>query len=81
MPHVPPLIVLADDEAPIIELLEELLTEEGYQTFCCFSGKQAYQAIQRQQPDYVILDMHMEQPDAGLIVLTLMRLFITVQKI
>jgi CheY-like chemotaxis protein len=69
-----PLIILADDEAPIIELLGELFTEEGYDTVCCFSGKEAYQAIQRELPDFVILDMQMEQRDAGIIVLSMMRL-------
>lgn len=69
-----PLIVLADDNKPIIDMLSELLEDEGYDTTCCYSGKQAYALITQHLPAFVILDMQMEQEDAGMVVLEMMRL-------
>lgn len=68
-----PLIVLADDDKPIIDMLSELLEDEGYHTSCCYSGQQAYAIITEYLPAFVILDMQMEQEDAGMVVLQMMR--------
>jgi CheY-like chemotaxis protein len=81
MVRAKPLIVVADDDSLIVELIGELLTEEGYNTLCCFSGKEAYRIIIKEQPDLVILDMQMERPDAGLMVLDLVRLTPTTEQI
>jgi len=70
----PPLVAIVNDDKGIIAMLKDLLTNEGYQAFACFSGDEAHQAIKREKPDLVILDMQMEQPDSGLVVLELIRL-------
>jgi two-component system, OmpR family, response regulator ResD len=68
------LIVLADDDSAIIEMLSAALSDEGYHTVCCFSGKDAFEAVQKDKPQLVILDMQMEKPDAGLDVVQMMRI-------
>jgi two-component system alkaline phosphatase synthesis response regulator PhoP len=62
-------IVVADDNELIIDFLNDLLQEEGYQVLCCFSGEEALRVIGRVIPDVAILDMQMETHDAGLQVL------------
>src|SRR5436190_287660 len=74
MPRHPPLIAIVNDDIAITAMLGELLTDEGYQAFICFSGDEAHARIHRETPDLVILDMQMEQRDSGLIVLELLRL-------
>jgi two-component system phosphate regulon response regulator PhoB len=74
MPREEPLVVVANDDRAIIDMLTTLLAEEGYETVAAFSGTDAFQVIKEQQPDLVIIDMQMEQRDTGLRVLELMRL-------
>jgi len=74
MPRDAPLIIVANDDRAIIEMLMELLTEEGYETLAAFSGADAFQLIRERRPDLVIIDMQIEQRDTGLKVLELMRL-------
>ena len=66
-------IVVADDNELIIDFLNDLLEEEGYQVLCCFNGAEALRVIRRVVPDVAILDLQMEMRDAGLRVLKLLR--------
>lgn len=66
-------IVVADDDPGINELLNILLTDAGYQVHCCFSGDEAARIIQRIQPDLAVVDMQMETRDAGLKLLQSLR--------
>jgi CheY-like chemotaxis protein len=66
-------IVVADDNILINNLLGELLSYEGYEVLHCFSGEEAQQVIRRVTPDIAILDMQMETEDAGLRVLEHLR--------
>lgn len=68
-----PLIVLAEDNPVIRTLMADVLTDEGYRVIPCASGAQAIDVLAMDDPDLIILDMHMEQPDAGLQVLRSMR--------
>ena len=66
-------IVVADDNELINDFLYDLLHEEGYQVLSCFSGEEAQRVIRRVTPDIAILDMQMEERDAGLQVLEYLR--------
>jgi CheY-like chemotaxis protein len=66
-------IVVADDNIAINNFLCDLLHEEGYRVLCCFSGEEAQRVIRRVIPDVAILDMQMEELDAGLQVLEWLR--------
>jgi CheY-like chemotaxis protein len=69
-----PLIGVVNDDTVFLQLMDELLTEEGYSTFIHFVGSTAYDRIKEEQPDLVILDIRMEHPEAGWITLDLIRL-------
>jgi len=50
-------ILIVDDEPTIVELLEEHLRSEGYDTSHAYSGEEALQMLERDVPDLVLLDL------------------------
>jgi len=50
-------ILIVDDEPAIVELLEEHLQSEGYETEHAFSGEEALLRLEKSAPDLVILDL------------------------
>ena len=52
-------ILLADDEANILMLLEMELQAEGYSTICCEDGGKALAKIREDQPALALLDWNM----------------------
>ena len=52
-------VLIADDEPNIVISLEFLLQQAGYQVQVAHDGQQAWEAIQRQPPDLVLLDVMM----------------------
>lgn len=52
-------ILVADDEPNIVISLEYLLKREGYTVVIARDGEEALQAIRREQPDLVLLDVMM----------------------
>jgi diguanylate cyclase (GGDEF)-like protein len=50
-------ILIVDDEPTIVELLEEHLRSEGYDTVHAFSGEEALQLLEHEVPDLVLLDL------------------------
>ncbi|MNE06008.1 Transcriptional regulatory protein YycF [compost metagenome] len=52
-------VLIADDEPNIVISLEFLLEQAGYRIRVAHDGKEALEAIQRQPPDLVLLDVMM----------------------
>ena len=52
-------ILVVDDAPDSLELLDEMLRSEGYQTFVANSGARAIELAQRVQPDLILLDVMM----------------------
>ena len=69
-----PVIVVADNDLPFLELLQDLLTEEGFRMIPHAERHGAATLSRQQQPDPVILDIRLEHPEAGWEVLDLIRL-------
>ncbi len=57
-----------------LDLMQELLTSEGYQTVLCTSSVHAHELLCCQRPALVLLDLWLEHRDAGETVLGLMRI-------
>jgi CheY-like chemotaxis protein len=53
------LILVVDDEIAIRDILEELLSEEGYQTARAANGRDALRQLENTLPDLVISDVMM----------------------
>jgi DNA-binding response OmpR family regulator len=51
------LILVVDDERPIVELIAAYLDREGFRVSACYDGRRAVAAVQDLSPDVVILDV------------------------
>jgi len=54
-----PLILVVDDDAPILLLMRNLLREFGFDAVTAASGQQAITEAQRRTPDLILLDRNM----------------------
>jgi hypothetical protein len=56
-------ILIADDERDLVEMLAYNLRKKGYQTFAAYNGFEAWNQIQSERPDLLILDLMMPDLD------------------
>ncbi|MBQ7065158.1 MAG: response regulator transcription factor [Firmicutes bacterium] len=56
-------ILVVDDDANIAELVSLYLIKEGFETEKAYNGREALQALQKFQPNLVILDVMMPEMD------------------
>jgi DNA-binding response OmpR family regulator len=73
MNQAAPLIYVVEDNTEIRKLLEEVLSDSGYQVLGCRTTQEAQFCIQAEQPDLVLLDNHLEHYAAGWRLLTQLR--------
>ncbi|HSB07477.1 MAG TPA: response regulator [Thermodesulfobacteriota bacterium] len=52
-------ILIIDDERPIRETLEMFLREKGYEVLTSENGERGLEAVQRERPNIVILDIRL----------------------
>ncbi len=57
------LILVADDEFTILELVQAVLQDEGYETVIVSSGREALASLASRQPDLVLSDLMMPAGD------------------
>lgn len=67
-------IAVVNEDTAYLRMMETFLQMEGYDTFAWREGSTAYEVIKQERPDLVILDIRLERPDAGWVVLDLLRL-------
>jgi len=60
-----PVILVVDDDAPIIMLMRSLLREFGYEARTANSGAAAIEAARAETPDLVLLDKNMPGISGG----------------
>ena len=54
-----PLILVVDDDVPILVLMKNLLREFGFETATAASGQQAIEEARRKAPSLILLDKNM----------------------
>ena len=59
------LIAVIDDDADIREASEIVLTSKGYQVVTANNPGDGYEIIKTKNPDLIILDVMMDEPDDG----------------
>jgi CheY-like chemotaxis protein len=67
-------IVVANDDPIYLELIKELLADEGYPSVHCVTGERVCDFIVQAQPDLILLDIHIEQAGRGWHHLDMLRL-------
>ena len=63
IPACPARILIVDDERPNRELLEIMLTPEGFLLLTAASGEEALAIVAQQAPDLILLDVMMPRMD------------------
>lgn len=61
-----PKILIVDDDPDFIEIGRLSLEGKGYEILSASSGREGWELVQRESPDLVILDLMMEDLDAGM---------------
>ncbi len=56
-------ILVVDDDKNIVEVLRLLLTRHGYAVCAAYNGKEALAMARQENPDLIILDVMMPEPD------------------
>lgn len=52
-------ILIADDEPDILQITDKKISQKGYDVITAADGEEAWQKIQDESPDIVILDLNM----------------------
>jgi DNA-binding response OmpR family regulator len=56
-------ILVVEDEAPILEVVAEILSDSGYEVHTTLDARDGLLLVQSLQPDLIILDMRMPRLD------------------
>ena len=70
---MPKRIAVVDDEPSFLDLLQEVLSDDGYEAHPFPGGVADYQRVRDLAPDAIILDIRMENPRTGWDLLARMR--------
>jgi DNA-binding response OmpR family regulator len=65
-------IALVSNNQPYIDVLRDFLADEGYHTVVSTKSQDAYDVICREQPSLILLDMWLEHPQAGKVLLAML---------
>ncbi len=60
-----PLIAVIDDDPDIREASSLVLNSKGYEVVTGTNPKEGYEIVKKQNPDLIILDVMMDEPDDG----------------
>jgi DNA-binding response OmpR family regulator len=69
-----PLIAIANHAPVFIQLLDEVLTDVGFETVQLRQGSGAHAEIKKRRPDLIILDTWLESREAGWMLFEVLRL-------
>jgi DNA-binding response OmpR family regulator len=69
-----PLIGIANHDPVFMRLLDQVLTEAGFQTLQLPGGSGAYDEIKKHRPDLILLDTWLDSREAGWILFQVLRL-------
>ncbi len=56
-------VLLADDEPEVLEIMARKVALEGYSVIKASDGEEAWQKIQQESPDIIVLDLTMPKKD------------------
>jgi DNA-binding response OmpR family regulator len=68
-----PCIAVIDDDLALLDLTQLLLALHGYATIGIATAYEALAQLQARPPDLAIVDLYLEQPDAGIALIHALR--------
>jgi len=68
-----PVIVVVDNDEPFLDLLTDVLGDEGYRVVTAMTAADALETIHQARPALVILDLRMDAPDSGIQIIRAVR--------
>lgn len=68
-----PLVLVVDDDRPIVRALSDTLKAKGFAVAAAYDGLEAMAAVKRQRPDLVLLDLRMPNMDGYQVIKALRR--------
>jgi len=71
MPPAVSSILVVDDDRPLCDLLDALLSAEGYRVCCVYDGEAAWAAVQQEPPNLILSDIKMPKLDGVTLALRL----------
>jgi two-component system response regulator MtrA len=66
-------IVIANHDPTYLEMIKDMLTNEGYQSVHCLVGAGTHAAIRQLERALVLLDINLDQPEPGWQLLDMLR--------
>ena len=69
-----PKIAVVNDDTQFLRMMHMLLEAGGYDATICYERENAFSALKELQPDLIILDIRIETPDGGWVLLDLLTL-------
>ena len=69
-----PLIIVVNDDTAFLQLMEQLLEDEGYEAEVMKSTKNALEHIKERRPALIVLDVRINNEEASLLLLDLITL-------
>jgi len=54
---------MADDESEVLDIMAKKIAEEGYDIITALDGREAWEKIQSELPDVILLDLNMPKMD------------------
>ncbi len=67
-------IVVINDDTTFLTLMQELLTDYGYEAHICKEGTESHETVRAIDPDCMILDIRLDSPETGWLVLEVLKL-------
>jgi len=61
--HKPPLILIVDDDAQLVDLFHAKLMSSGFAVQEAYNGKEGYELAKKEKPDLILLDLRMPVMD------------------
>jgi CheY-like chemotaxis protein len=66
-------VLLAEDDVTMVSLLKTLLKMEGYQVVALHADADVLEAVKREKPDLLLLDVYLSHKQSGLEILDKLR--------
>ena len=68
-------LLVVDDDRDLVELLDYALRREGYDVVRAYDGESAVEAVGRERPDLVVLDINLPKLTGFVVLIVALRTF------